>query len=104
MLRRLVVRYIVGFFLRVKSVISYVDIFRRPDDTRAMTERDRLLQEIDDFRDRHGMAAAPFGAHAVGDRSFVFRLRAGAQPRLDTAEKVRAYMLRVDRKGEKKAG
>ena len=69
-----------------------------------MTARDQLLRDIDAFLARHAMPAATFGIQSMNDRAFLYRLRAGAQPRLDTAEKVRAYMQRVDRKSEKKAG
>ena len=69
-----------------------------------MTARDQLLREIEAFLARHHIPAATFGAQSMNDRAFLYRLRDGAQPRLDTAEKLRAYMDRIDRKSQKKTG
>ena len=55
-----------------------------------MTERERLLQEIDGFLATAGMAESTFGRKAVNDGKLVARLRAGSTVTLDTASKVRA--------------
>jgi len=56
----------------------------------VMTEREKLLQEIDGFLATAGMAESTFGRKAVNDGKLVARLRAGSTVTLDTASKVRA--------------
>lgn len=57
-----------------------------------MSERDKLLQEIDKFVARTGVPESRLGMEAVGNPSFVTRLRRGKRIWLDTADKVRVYM------------
>ncbi len=57
-----------------------------------MTEREKLLQEIERFVERTGVPESRLGMEAVGNPSFVLRLRKGRRIWLDTAEKVRDYM------------
>jgi hypothetical protein len=57
-----------------------------------MSERDKLLQEIDRFVARTGVPESRLGMEAVGNPSFVTRLRRGKRIWLDTADKVRTYM------------
>ena len=48
--------------------------------------------EVEAFLSRTGMKPGKFGTGAVGDPSFVQKLRSGASPRLTTVEKVRRWM------------
>lgn len=48
--------------------------------------------EVEAFLARTGMKPGKFGIGAVGDTSFVQKLRSGASPRLTTVEKVRRWM------------
>lgn len=54
--------------------------------------KDEFLAEIDRYCRETGMAVTPFGAAAVGDPSFVTRLRRGGDVTLRVVEKVRAFM------------
>lgn len=56
------------------------------------TERDRLLNEIEQFQAISGIGDTAFGAEALNDPNWLFRLRKGADPKLSTIEKVRAFM------------
>ena len=47
---------------------------------------------VEDWLKRTGMAPARLGAEALGDPSFVLRLRRGRVPRLDTADRVLAFI------------
>ena len=58
----------------------------------GMSEREKLIEEIDRFVARTGVAESRLGMEAVGNPSFVLRLRKGKRIWLDTADKVRAYM------------
>jgi hypothetical protein len=51
-----------------------------------------LLDEIEAFLIRHGMAPTAFGDGALGDRHFVRQLRAGRRLWPETEAKVRTFM------------
>lgn len=51
-----------------------------------------LLREIETFLKVHRMPPARFGREAVGDPSFVFRLKQGRTARGSTIAKVQAYI------------
>lgn len=51
-----------------------------------------LLQEVEAFLKAHRMPPARFGRQAVGDPSFVFRLKAGRTTRAATEARVRAFL------------
>lgn len=53
-----------------------------------MLTRDMLVQQIDGFLERTGMAPSTFGRKAVNNGKLLDRLRAGGQVGLDTAEKI----------------
>lgn len=57
-----------------------------------MTDRDHLLEEIERFLDKTGMAASTFGRETVNDSSLMTRLRAGYDVRTRTADKCRTFM------------
>ena len=48
--------------------------------------------EVEAFLSRTGMKPGKFGTGAMGDPSFVQKLRSGASPRLTTVERVRRWM------------
>lgn len=56
------------------------------------TERDRLLNEIDQFQAVSGLSDTAFGAAALNDPNWLFRFRRGGDPKLGTVDKVRAFM------------
>lgn len=53
-----------------------------------------LLAEIEAFLAEQRMSATAFGLDALNDPGFVPGLRAGRDPKLSTAERVRAFMSR----------
>lgn len=65
-----------------------------------MTTREALLAEIEDFLMTEKVSASEFGRSALNDTSLVMRLRAGADLRLSTADKLRTFMreFRMHRK------
>lgn len=54
--------------------------------------------EIEAFLERSGMAPGTFGTYAVDDGRFVTRLRAGADVRTQTLERVREFIRARDEK------
>lgn len=53
---------------------------------------DKLLSEVNDFLNETGMGPSYFGKAASGNSELVKRLRDGRSIRLDTADRVRAFM------------
>jgi hypothetical protein len=51
-----------------------------------------LLAEIDLFLERTGTAPTAFGKAALSDPNFVWHLRAGREPRFNTAQRVRDFI------------
>jgi hypothetical protein len=51
-----------------------------------------LISEMKSYCDRSGTAASTLGRRALGDPSFVSRLRGGGECLPRTVERVRAYM------------
>ncbi len=51
-----------------------------------------LLDEVNSFLERTGMAPARMGKDAIGDPNFVRHLRAGREPRFGTAQRVRDFI------------
>lgn len=55
-----------------------------------------VVEHIEAFLVRHGMAQSRFGAEATGDPNLVAALRKGASPSLQRLHRIAAYMNRVD--------
>ena len=53
---------------------------------------DALLEEIEAYCQKAGVAESTFGRHAINDGKLCFRLRAGKSVTLATAERVRTYI------------
>lgn len=53
----------------------------------------KLLGEVEEFLDRHGISASRFGTLAMGNPSFVLRLRAGANLTSESIVRARAWMV-----------
>lgn len=53
---------------------------------------EKLLSEVNDFLSETGMGPSYFGKAASGNSELVRRLRDGRSIRLDTADRVRAFM------------
>jgi 2,4-dienoyl-CoA reductase-like NADH-dependent reductase (Old Yellow Enzyme family) len=68
------------------------------------TFSEQFLAEIEAFLTASRMRATDFGREAVGDPSFVTRLRQGRSPSLATADKVRACMRRLEARSAKAGG
>ena len=68
-----------------------------------MTAQQKLLAEIEAFIVRNDMTAAQFGREALRDTRFVDRLKEGANPRLDTAERLREFMRRARKPKSKRS-
>ena len=51
-----------------------------------------LLREVEKFLSASPISAARFGREAMQDPRFVFDLRKGREPRLETVIRVRAYL------------
>lgn len=62
-----------------------------------MTLREKLLTDIEAFRERHNMTVTGFGIEALNDPAFLGRFRAGHGLYIDTADKLRAFMAERDR-------
>lgn len=62
-----------------------------------MSDVETLLAEIDAFIRPRGMADATFGTRCVNDGKFVRRLRAGADLRTKTMERVRQFICEQKR-------
>lgn len=63
-----------------------------------MTDRERLLRDIEDFLTRVGMAPSMLGKLAANDTALVGRLRAGSDIRMGSAERLRRFMSEYARK------
>jgi hypothetical protein len=57
-----------------------------------MTERQKLLADIESFITKSGLAATKFGLLAMNDPAFVRRLRLGGDIRTGTAAKIRKFI------------
>jgi hypothetical protein len=57
-----------------------------------MTERQKLLADIEAFIEKAGLAASKFGVLTMNDPAFVGRLRSGGDVRTETAAKVRTFI------------
>ena len=57
-----------------------------------MVERQQLLAAIEEFCEREGMAPAAFGREAMGDGTFVERLREGRRMRTATLARARQFL------------
>lgn len=57
-----------------------------------MPERERLLKEIEEFIEKHGIPASTFGREAINDTALVGRMRAGGDVQLKTADRIRKHM------------
>ena len=57
-----------------------------------MSTRDKLLAEIDAYLAASGINQSDFGERAMGNRSFVARLRHGMNITIESMDKVRAWM------------
>jgi len=55
-----------------------------------------FLAEVEAFLKRTGIKPSEFGRQAVGDSAFVLNLRRGRSPTLATADKVLAYIARIE--------
>ena len=56
------------------------------------TIREQFLSEIEAYLAKSGMVSSDFGIAAMGDPSFVLRLRGGSDPKASTIDKVRRWM------------
>jgi len=52
----------------------------------------KLIDEINDYRARHGIDQTRFGLLAANDGHLLPRLQSGRLPRLTTIDRVRAFM------------
>lgn len=64
---------------------------------RVMITTEMLIQQIDAFLARTGMAPSTFGAKAVNDGKLVARLKAGGSVSLATAESIQRFILMNER-------
>lgn len=58
----------------------------------AMSTKDELLNEIDRFLKRTGIAPTRFGEESCGERSILKRLRRGGKLTTDTYDRIKSYM------------
>ena len=57
-----------------------------------MTEREKILTEIETFLRRTGMGPTQFGIESIGRRSLLNQLRSQGGLTMETAAKIRAFM------------
>lgn len=62
------------------------------------TATDTLLQEIEAYCQRVGIAESTFGRHAINDGKLCARLRSGKSVTLTTAERVTEFIQRNSRR------
>lgn len=59
-------------------------------------KREELIQELDTFLDRHGLADTRFGILSVGDGHLMRRIRDGKTIRRSTVLKIRKFCQRYE--------
>lgn len=52
-----------------------------------------LLSDIDAFIQIHGITERKFGEEALNDKNLVADIRSGRSPSLNTAERIRQFMM-----------
>lgn len=60
------------------------------------TFREQFVERVEAFLARSGMRPTDFGREALGDPSFITHLRRGRSPSLDTADRVTAFIARLE--------
>ena len=68
--------------------------------TRTMSEH--FLARVEAFLVATGTKPSVFGQHAVGDSAFLLNLRRGRSPTLATADKVLAYIDKLELEAARK--
>jgi hypothetical protein len=58
--------------------------------------QDELLERIEKFCAKHDMAETRFGREAVNNPAFIRGLRDGKSPTLETLNRLKAFMARID--------
>jgi hypothetical protein len=66
------------------------------------TFREQFVERIEAFLAKSGMRPTDFGREALGDPSFVTHLRRGRSPTLDTADRVNAFIDRLEAEPSKR--
>jgi len=64
-----------------------------------MKALDQFKADVESFLKESGMAQTTFGKKAVGNAMFVQTLRAGADPKISTAEKAREFIEAFEKQG-----
>lgn len=67
------------------------------------TFREQFVERVEAFLARSGMRPTDFGREALGDPSFITHLRRGRSPSLDTADRVTAFIDRLEIQQAKRA-
>jgi hypothetical protein len=60
------------------------------------TFREQFVERVEAFLARSGMRPTDFGREALGDPGFITHLRRGRSPSLDTADRVTAFIDRLE--------
>lgn len=60
------------------------------------TFREQFVERVEAFLARSGMRPTDFGRESLGDPSFITHLRRGRSPSLDTADRVNAFIERLE--------
>ena len=68
-----------------------------------MSEREKLLADIERFLDRTGMGPTQFSEESCGQRALMTRLKKGEDITLDTADRIRTYMRTYNVKKKRNA-
>ena len=67
------------------------------------TFREQFVERVEAFLVQSGMRPTDFGREALGDPSFITHLRRGRSPSLDTADRVTAFIERLESQQAKRA-
>jgi hypothetical protein len=67
------------------------------------TLREQFVERVEAFLVRSGMRPTDFGRESLGDPSFITHLRRGRSPSLDTADRVNAFIDRLEAEQAKRA-
>ena len=58
-----------------------------------MQTSEQFLDQIEKFLEKHNIAPSTFGKRLMGDSTFVFHLREGRRPNIDTCAKINRILM-----------
>ena len=77
------------YFRQCSNIVAFVGYLQYHAN---MLSTAKFCAKVDAFLERTGMKPSRLGRDAIGDSKFVFNLRDGRSPSLDTVEKLENFM------------